>query len=88
MKANLYLQNLKCNGCAKTIINKLNTLKGISSVVVNVEESSVSFEYLQESNLESAKTILMQNGYPEVGIENSITTKAKSFVSCAVGKMS
>ena len=56
--------------------------------VVNVEESSVSFEYLQESNLESAKTILMQNGYPEIGIENSIATKAKSFVSCAVGKMS
>lgn len=88
MKTTLYIQNIKCNGCATTITNKLTALTNISEVIVNVEEGSVSFKYLDEIALFDAKETLKINGYPEVGDQNTFGTKAKSYMSCAIGKMS
>lgn len=88
METTLFIQNLKCGGCANTITNKLNNLVNISNVMVNVEEDSVSFSYEDELALLNAKETLKINGYPEQGEHNSFGTKAKSYVSCAVGRMS
>lgn len=87
MKTSLKIQNLKCGGCATTITSKLNTLEGISDANVNVEENSVDFNYTEASTLLNAKETLKSIGYPEDGKENSFGTKAKSYVSCAIGKM-
>jgi len=87
MYTTLFIQNLKCNGCANTITNKLGSLHNVSNVIVNVEEGSVSFSYEDELALLNAKEALKINGYPEEGEDNSFGTKAKSFVSCAVGRM-
>lgn len=88
MEKTLQIQNLKCGGCANTIITQLSKLEGISKVEVNNETDEVNFNYSSEVELESVKIKLSNLGYPMVGDSNSLPKKAKSFVSCAVGRMS
>ncbi len=88
MTTTLSIQNLKCNGCATTITNKLTVLENVSDVKVNVEEGSVTFNYKNEESLLHVKETLKSSGYPEVGENNPLGTKAKSYVSCAIGKIS
>ncbi len=83
----LYIQNVKCGGCANTITTKISDLEGISNVKVTVEEGKIEFDSNEEL-VEIVKEKLKSLGYPENGDTNSIGTKAKSFVSCAVGKIS
>jgi len=87
MKTTIKIQNLKCSGCANTITSKLSELSNISNVKVNVDEAKVELDYFNELDLENAKEVLKSIGYPEVGEVNSLGTKAKSYVSCAIGKM-
>lgn len=87
MRTTLEIQNLKCGGCANTILNKLSGLKGIDKVLVNNMYNSVSFSHTDDQTLMRAKKLLIKLGYPEVGHKNVLTTKAKSFVSCAIGRM-
>lgn len=81
------IQNLKCGGCANTIITQLSKLKGISEVLVNNETHDVTFNYATELGFEDAKKKLSSLGYPMAGEANAMTKKAKSYVSCAIGKM-
>lgn len=83
----LSIQNLKCGGCAHTIITKLMVLEGVTDVKVAVEKSTVSFSYEFENNLDEVVDKLMAIGYPVLGDKNSVISKAKSFVSCATGKL-
>ena len=87
MNTTLEIQNLKCSGCANTIITKLSDLKGLNKVVVNNEANTVTFNYENEDTLLATKELLAKLGYPVVGEKNALATKAKSFVSCAVGRM-
>ncbi|WP_303315894.1 heavy-metal-associated domain-containing protein [Flavivirga abyssicola] len=87
MNITLEIQNLKCGGCSNTITNKLSDLENISDVITNNEEHTVSFSYENEKALLKAKQVLHKIGYPIVGEKNALTTKAKSFVSCAIGRM-
>lgn len=88
MKTTFEIQNLKCNGCANTILNKVTKIDGIDKVSVETEISTVTFFYQNASNILEAKNLLNKIGYPVVGEKNVLATKAKSFVSCAIGKMS
>ena len=45
MKTTLYIQNLKCGGCANTITKNVSSIDAVTEVSVNVEENSVSFDY-------------------------------------------
>ena len=87
MTTTLEIQNLKCGGCAHTITSKLNNLEGIQNVSVDTNSNTVSFENELASEVESATKLLSKLGYPVNGDVNSIGKKAKSFVSCAVGRM-
>ncbi len=87
MKTTVEIQNLKCNGCASTINNKLSGLDNITNVSVDVENGSVSFEYDTDNTFNNAKKELYKLGYPLVGEDNKLPTKAKSYVSCAIGRM-
>ena len=83
----LHIQNLKCGGCAHTITTRLSELKGISEVNVDNDTDAVSFNYNSENELTKAVNLLSSLGYPVEGEANPLTKKAKSFVSCAVGRM-
>ena len=87
MKSLLVLQNLKCTGCASTITSKLTDFDFVHSVMVDVEASTVEVIYELEINLPILQEALRKLGYPVVGEANSLTTKAKSYVSCAIGKI-
>jgi len=88
MNTTINIQNLKCGGCANTITKNLTQLEAITEVTVNVEESTISFAYPTEEKLMEVKEKLKTLGYPEDGEANSLGSKAKSYVSCAIGKMS
>ncbi|MEZ4778149.1 MAG: heavy metal-associated domain-containing protein [Flavobacteriaceae bacterium] len=81
------IQNLKCGGCAKTVIDTLSKVANISNIAVDVEKSMVSFSSEETTNLPMVEKKLSEIGYPPMGSKNSVVTKAKSFVSCATGKM-
>ncbi|MEC3907504.1 heavy-metal-associated domain-containing protein [Tamlana sp. 2201CG12-4] len=88
MQARIEIQNLKCNGCANTIKNKLANLEDISDLHINTESSLVTFVHKNDSTLLEVRQVLNKIGYPVVGSKNALTTKAKSFVSCAIGRVS
>jgi len=87
MKTTIQIHNLKCGGCAHTIISSLNGLDNISDVQINVETSQVSFNFLTEVDEKAVYQKLKSLGYPVVEEENSLGLKAKSFISCAIGKI-
>ena len=87
MKTTLIIQNLKCGGCANTVITRLSELEDINDIEVSNEDNSVSFSYSNEENLNEAMSLLSKLGYPVVGEENTLGKKAKSFVSCAIGRI-
>lgn len=87
MKTTVIIQNLKCGGCAHSITTKLKALKTISKVEVDAETSSVTVEYRSREDMQLVKAELLSLGYPVEGDSNSFMTKAKSFVSCASGKL-
>ncbi|CAM1369797.1 Heavy metal transporter [Tenacibaculum soleae] len=86
MKQEIYIENLKCGGCANTITNGLKAIDKVSEVIVDVEKSLVTL-ITNETTLVVVKEKLAKLGYPEVGDKNTVLHKAKSFVSCAVGRV-
>jgi len=86
MKTTLQIENLKCGGCAATIKKGILAIHGVDKVDVNLEDSSVSITSTK-NNLKEVKIKLSKLGYPEIGDKNTVLHKAKSFVSCAVGKI-
>ncbi|NEW79913.1 MAG: heavy-metal-associated domain-containing protein [Gelidibacter sp.] len=79
--------NLKCGGCANTVKKGILTIEGIHEVSVDLSTSEVSIDSTDESVIQMAKEKLSGMGYPEVGYTNTVLHKAKSFVSCATGRM-
>lgn len=79
--------NLKCVGCVNTVKKGLLSLEGIDQVEVDLEASKVTIFTDEEAVFALAKEKLSKMGYPEIGDANTLLHKAKSFVSCATGKM-
>ena len=86
MSAAIQIENLKCGGCATTIKKGLLSLNAVKEVTVDVENLIVSI-ISENDDLETIKEKLAKLGYPEVGDKNTVLHKAKSFVSCAVGRI-
>lgn len=88
MTTSIIIQNLKCGGCAHTIQTKLSEIKNITAININVEDNKVSFTYSNEADVLKVKNKLITLGYPSIDDQNNLMSKAKSFVSCATGKLS
>jgi copper chaperone len=86
MKAEIQIENLKCGGCASTIKKGILSIEAVKEVAIDIENSIVSITSEKE-NLEEIKHKLSTLGYPETGDKNTVLHKAKSFVSCAVGRL-
>ncbi len=83
----LEILNLKCGGCANSIKKGILTIEGVDEVSVDLETSKVTVNTVDEQLILKVKEKLSSMGYPEVGDANTVLHKAKSFVSCATGKM-
>ncbi len=83
------VENIKCGGCAKTIRTRLLQEQGVSAVEVDIETGRVSIAADADTRPALVER-LAGLGYPEVGSVEGIraaAAKAKSFVSCAVGRI-
>lgn len=87
MEYNIYIQNLKCGGCAHTIQTAIQKLKGVQNVEVDVEASLVTVKSDEHTTEASILAKLSSLGYPAFDEANPITKQAKSFISCAKGKI-
>ena len=82
--------NVKCGGCASTLKKKLFEVFGEVEVDLEKQPRQITLEISEEQVIELRKA-LKQIGYPMVGEEmgfmEASSLKAKSFVSCAIGKI-
>lgn len=90
MQKTFQVMNVKCSGCATTLKEKLFKEFGEVEVNLNKEPREITLNVNEEQMDELAKE-LKKLGYPlssdKMGFVESTSTKAKSFVSCAIGKM-
>jgi len=84
------VENVKCGGCANTLKKALFEEFGEVEVNLEVMPREITLK-IEENQIESLKIKLKTLGYPlsseELNTIEKITTTAKSFVSCAIGKM-
>jgi len=89
VKRSFEVVNIKCGGCARSIERALRADPRVTSVEVDIDAGRVSLEAAGEA-IDEARATLLRLGYPEVGSAEGIEAlkaKAKSFVSCAVGRL-
>jgi copper chaperone CopZ len=84
MKQQYVVENIKCGGCSNTIQSALQKIQAVNSVAIDIDLGVITIE----GNPDRKKVIenLNEMGYPEVG-NNSLFKKTKSYVSCAIGKI-
>ena len=90
MKQSFAVLNVKCGGCANTLKKGLEEEFGEVEVDLNVVPREITLE-IEESQIDKLKAKVKSMGYPfaseEMGFVDETATKAKSFVSCAIGKI-
>jgi len=90
MKQTFEVLNVKCGGCANTLTTKLAEEFGEVAVNLEVEPRQITLD-VEETNIPALREALKGLGYPmsdeDLTAVEGFTTTAKSFVSCAVGKM-
>ena len=82
--------NVKCGGCASTLKEKL--FEQFGEVEVNLEKELREIRLdIEEKEIPALGEALKKLGYPfiteNMGFVDGASVKAKSFVSCAIGKM-
>ena len=82
--------NVKCGGCASTLKAKLSKKFGEVEVNLDKEPREISLD-IEEEQVPALAEALKKLGYPfvteKIGFVDGTSAKAKSFVSCAIGKM-
>ena len=89
MAYQISVENIKCGGCANTIKTRISEMEQVDGCDVDVENGIVSIEGDEQHRAVVAERLL-ELGYPESGTAEGLKAakaKAKSFVSCAVGRM-
>ena len=87
MPTTIEIVNLKCKGCVNTVKKGVLSIEGVNGVEVDLDASKVIVPTDNEKIINQVKEKLSKLGYPEVGDANTMLHKAKSFVSCATGRM-
>ena len=83
------VENIKCGGCANSIRKALTAIAGVAKADVDVERGTINVEG-DEAARPAVTRRLLELGYPESGAVSglgSAAAKAKSFVSCAIGRV-
>ncbi len=89
MKQRFQLRNVKCGGCAATLKKALAEQFGEVEVDLTKEPREITLE-IDEEQIPALRETLRKLGYPMIDDElntfQEVGAKAKSFVSCAIGK--
>ncbi|WP_415406271.1 cation transporter [Sulfurovum sp. CS9] len=82
--------NVKCGGCASILKEKLFDKFGEVEVNLEKEPREITLN-IEEKEIPALGETLKKLGYPfiteKMGFVDGTSAKAKSFVSCALGKM-
>jgi copper chaperone len=84
MEQQFIVENIKCSGCSNTIRTDLLKIPKVENVAVDIDAGCITITGNPDRN--AVITKLNEMGYPEAG-HNTLVKKAKSYVSCAIGKM-
>lgn len=91
MKKSFKVLNIKCSGCANTIKESLESQFGSVDVDLSQEPRVVTLDIKDEEAELNFRKKMKSLGYPmedeELGTFTKGSLKAKSFVSCAIGKI-
>ncbi|MFN0035238.1 MAG: heavy-metal-associated domain-containing protein [Saprospiraceae bacterium] len=87
MKETISIQNLKCSGCEASIHKSLKAFPEVESVEVGFTDSTVHIESSISGQRHKYERALTQFGYPPQGAANPLGRKAKSYISCAIGRI-
>lgn len=85
MEQQFEVENIKCGGCMNSIKTALLKLEGVTDVIIDKEIDTITVT--GTTNREDVVNKLNDLGYPEKG-NNTLIRKAKSYVNCAIGRMS
>ena len=77
------VENIKCSGCENTIKKALKKIPHVEDVLITLETATIKITGTADRELIVNR--LHDLGYPQKG-ENSFVSKAKSYLSCAIGK--
>lgn len=95
MSIQISVENIKCGGCANSIRKQLRALAGVAAVEVDIEQGQITVVPSDSVDVDELRAQLVSQlaklGYPEIGSVEGLQAagaKAKSFVSCAVGRLS
>ncbi len=83
------VENIKCGGCENSIVKGVNSVAQVSNLVVDVDKQFISFTG-DASDKQAVVNKLRALGYPEKGSVSGLEaglTNAKSYVSCAIGRI-
>lgn len=90
MQESFEVFNVKCSGCASTLKSKLSKDFGEIEVNLEVIPRKITLD-MKNKNVDKLAQALRELGYPlaseEMSFMDSTSAKAKSIVSCAIGKM-
>ena len=89
MEYEILVENIKCGGCASSIRSRVLDAKLATEVEVDIEAGAVHLRGDPARRPEAA-ALLAGMGYPETGSVAGVkaaTARAKSFESCAVGRI-
>lgn len=90
-KVTYTVHNIKCGGCANTVKKALLEKYGEVEVNLEVEPRQVTLHKDENFDESEFRKTMKSLGYPlideKLGAFEAVGTKAKSFVSCAIGKM-
>ncbi len=84
MTQSITVENIKCGGCINSIKTALMKIDGVQNVSIDKDTETITIDGMAERS--ALVQALSKLGYPEKG-NNDLLKKAKSYVSCAVGKM-
>ncbi len=91
LKKSFEVLNVKCSGCANTLKKALKDDFGEVEVDLEVTPRKITLD-MSDEKMEEFKEKLRSLGYPlstdELSGLEKVSTTAKSFISCAIGKMS
>lgn len=83
----LEVENIKCSGCANSITKSLLGIEGVLEVKeVDLENQIIHLNVSDDCQVEPISDKLKSMGYPPKG-DNDWFLNAKSYVSCAIGKV-
>jgi copper chaperone len=90
VKQNFEVLNVKCGGCGHTLITSLEKEFGTVEVNLEVEPRVITLD-VEEGNIPRLRVELKKLGYPmsdeDLSKFDAFSTNAKSYISCAIGKI-